>query len=91
MILNHNSNQDCIDSNDATDNSECTDFYDDSMDDSNPGQDGPSDDLGGNEASGGAEETSEVGVFGLLVVLLIAGMIIGIIVISRSEEESSDE
>ena len=83
-LLNHNSDQDCIDSNDASDNSGCTNFDDDLSDDSNPGQDGPGDGLEGNGASGDAEETSEVGAFGILVVLLIVGLIIGIILISRS-------
>ena len=90
-VLNHNSNQDCTDPDYASDNPGCTNSDNDSSGDSNSGQDESGDGLEGNGASGDTEETSEVGIFGILVVMLIIGMIIGIILISRSEEESADE
>ncbi|MED5267934.1 MAG: hypothetical protein VYB00_03830, partial [Candidatus Thermoplasmatota archaeon] len=90
-LLNHNPNQDCTDADGAADNPGCDDFDDGSPNGDNSGQDGSGDGTGGTNASEDVGETSEVGVFGILVVLLIVGMIIVIILISRTEEESSDE
>jgi len=90
-ILNHNSNQDCADADDASDQPGCTNIDDDSPNNSNTGQDGSDNGQGDIGGSADPGESSEVGALGILVVLLIVGMIIGIILISRSEEESSDE
>ena len=90
-LLSHNPNQDCTDADGAADNPGCDDFDGDSSNGDNSGQDGSGDGTGGTDASEDVGETSEVGVFGILVVLLIVGMIIAIVLISRTEEESSDE
>ena len=90
-LLNHDSNQSCADSDDELDNPECIDSNEVPADQSNSDQDESGDGMEDNGSSRDESDTSELGVFGILVVLLIVGMIIGIILISRNEDESSDK
>lgn len=90
-LLNHDVNQGCSDGNDELNNPECIDFNEVPSDQIDPDQDGSDDGIEDNGSSQDVSDNSELGVFGILVALLIAGMIIGIILISRSEDESSDK
>ena len=84
-------NQGCSDGNDELNNPECIDFNEVPSDQIDPDQDGSDNGIEDNGSSQDVSDNSELGVFGILVALLIVGMIIGIILISRSEDESSDK